>query len=176
MLMPWENNYSPSIPTLQPIAVGKVKNSGGTHPIEMICKTSKGPADYIVKLWDSVELGLGRHGLVREIYGSLLASYFDFLTPEIALIDIGEDFPSSQPNPEIKARLSRSLGLNFGSKYIHDAPIFNNPLSPNRKSDAVRVFCFDMLIVNVDRNVRKPNVFQTSKGFILLDHEKAFPF
>jgi hypothetical protein len=174
--MPWDNNYYPVIPIVYPISVGKSKITGRTQPFEMRCETNNGPADYIVKLWGSDELGLGRHCLVREIYGSLLADYFGLKTPEIALVNIEPDFPISQPNPLIQYRLNQSLGLNFGSKYLSGVPIFSNPVPNNMKSDATKVFCFDMLIGNVDRCIRKPNVFHTSDGFVLFDHEQAFPF
>jgi hypothetical protein len=54
--------------------------------------------------------------------------------------------------------------------------IFNNPIPSTRMSDAAKVFCFDMLIGNLDRRINKPNVFHTAEGFILFDHEQAFPF
>jgi hypothetical protein len=33
-----------------------------------------------------------------------------------------------------------------------------------------------MLICNPDRRIDKPNVFQTKDGFMVFDHEQAFPF
>jgi hypothetical protein len=33
-----------------------------------------------------------------------------------------------------------------------------------------------MLICNPDRRVGKPNVFETPNGFMVFDHEQAFPF
>jgi len=174
--MPWDADYYPVVPIVYPIFVGKSKDTGRTQPLEMRCETNNGPADYIVKLWGSVEVGLDCHSLVREIYGSLLANFFGLQTPEIAIVNIEPDFPTSQPNPQIKSRLNQSLGMNFGSKLLTGVAIFNNPVPSNRKSDAAKVFCFDMLIVNVDRCTRKPNIFHTADGFILFDHEQAFPF
>jgi hypothetical protein len=174
--MPWKDNYYPHISIVYPISVGKSKTSGRTQPLEMRCETDDGPADYIVKLWGSAELGLGPHCLAREMYGSLLADFFGLRTPEIAIVNIEPDFPLSQPDPLIQSRLNQSLGANFGSKFLTGVAIFSNPVAPNRKSEAARVFCFDMLIGNVDRCTKKPNVFHTPDGFVLFDHEQAFPF
>ncbi|HVM72640.1 MAG TPA: HipA family kinase [Anaerolineales bacterium] len=174
--MPWKDNYYPSVPVVSPISVGKPKSTGRTQPLEMHCETANGPADYIVKLWGCPELPFGPHCLAREIYGALLADFFGLQTPEIAIVNIDPEFPISQPDLQIQSRLTQSTGSNFGSKYLQGAVIFSNPVLPNRKSDAARVFCFDLLIGNVDRRISKPNVFQTSDGFIVFDHESAFPF
>jgi len=161
----------PAIPIITPVSVGKAKSSGRTRPLEMQCQSEAGIQAYIVKLWNTNELGLGVHSLAREIYGSLLANYFDLLTPKIALVNIETDFFMSQTDPEIHERLRISPGLSFGSLYIHKAPIFNQPLPSNKISEATKIYCFDMLIGNVDRNDSKPNMLQNSEGFILIDHE-----
>lgn len=174
--MAWKNNQEPFIPIVQALSVGGPMSSGRNQPLKMICQTTNGTSDYIVKLWNTPELGLGVHGLAREMYGSLLANFFGLNTPDIALVDIETDFYLGIPNPIIRERISQSPGLNFGSKYLPDSPIFNPPITPTKQHQAVLIFCFDMLIWNVDRNLRKPNMFDTSKGLILFDHEQAFPY
>ncbi|MBI5842947.1 MAG: hypothetical protein HZB19_22875 [Chloroflexi bacterium] len=140
----------------------------------MCCKSRV--SDYIVKLWNTPELGLGVHSLAREIYGVLLANFFGLSTPDIAFVNIEADFSFGIPDPVIRERICQSPGLNFGSKYLSDVIIFNPPVTPAKLHEAAMIFCFDMLAWNVDRNLRKPNMFDTSKGFILFDHEQAFPY
>ena len=169
--MPW--NPAP-IPTISPSAVLGINDTGRTLPIRIRCDTGQSAQDYVVKLWNNVELKT--HSLAREIYGTLLANFFNLTTPEIALVDITNDFATYQPNQQIRQYLSNSLGLNFGSLYIPDAKLFSPPVPTSHLSLAARVFCFDMLIGNPDRRYRKINLFQSADGFILFDHEQAFPY
>lgn len=174
--MAWKNNQEPFIQVVQAVAVGGPMSSGRNQPLKMLCQTEDGISDYIVKLWNTPELGLGVHSLAREIYGALLANFFGLNTPGIALVDVDLDFSIGIPSPTIRERVRQSSGLNFGSKYMADVVIFNPPVTPTKLHEAAIVFCFDMLTWNVDRNTRKPNMFDTSNGFVLFDHEQAFPY
>ena len=168
------NWIPPSITVAIPEAVGKIKTSGRTEPIEIRCNGNGVSLDYVVKLWGSVELGV--HSLARELYAALLGSYFEIVVPPVALINIPENFPASQPDPTIRTKLSASLGLNFGSQVVPGAIIFSPPAAPADIPGATRVYCFDLLIGNLDRRSEKVNLFQSAEGFIAIDHEQAFPF
>ncbi len=174
--MAWKNNQEPNIPIVQAVSVGRAMLSGRNQPLQMFCQTENGLDAYIVKLWNTPELGLGVHSLAREIYGALLANFFSLNTPDVAFVDIETDFSLGMPDPNLHERIRQSPGLNFGSKYLSDTPIFNPPVTLAKLHEAAMVFCFDMLAWNVDRNLRKPNMFDTSKGLVLFDHEQAFPY
>jgi hypothetical protein len=168
--MPWKPT---PIPTVYPVIALKVYESGRTLPLEMRCESGHSSENYIVKLWNNVELKT--HSLAREIYGSLLADYFGLSTPPIALVDISQDFAESIPNSQTSAFVKNSPGLNFGSQYLPGSVQFNPPVSATMVPLAARIFCFDMLIGNMDRRMPKINMFKTPDGFILYDHEQAFP-
>lgn len=168
--MPWKPT---SIPTVYPLAGLNIKASGRTQPLEMECETADGNKSYIVKLWNNVELKT--HSLAREVYGSLLADYFEIPTPPIALVEIDSEFASSQRNVTIRDFIASSPGLNFGSLYIDGAIQFVPPVSPTLISQAARIFCFDMLIGNIDRRNEKANMFSSRNGLMVYDHEQAFP-
>lgn len=174
--MVWKNNQEPFIPIVQAVSVGGPMTNGRNQPLKMFCQTENGISDYIVKLWNTPELGLGVHSLAREIYGVLLANLFGLNTPNVAFVNIETGFSLGIPDTVIRERIRQSPGLNFGSKYLSDVIIFNPPVTSAKLHEAAMIFCFDMLIWNVDRNLRKPNMFDTSKGFILFDHEQAFPY
>ena len=174
--MAWKNNQEPFIPIVQALSVGGPMSRGRNQPLKMFCQTENGLSDYIVKLWQTPELGLGVHCLAREVYGMLLANFFGLNTPNVAYVNLEADLSLGIPDPVIRRRISESPGLNFGSKYLSDVIIFNPPVTPAKLHEAAMVFCFDMLIWNVDRNSQKPNMFYTSKGYIVFDHEQAFPF
>jgi len=164
------------IPTLTAMTViGDPKTSGKSSPFQIRCESSNGSCDYVVKLWAHPELWLGKHALAREVYGSMLAKTLGLNTPDIAFIDIEPDFYLSQPNS--KSELLRiSTGLNFGSSFIPQAKIFSSPVPPTKHALAVKIFCFDMFIGNMDRRVGKPNLFDLPDGYMVYDHEQAFPF
>ena len=166
------------IPYLSPQYVGDKKSSGRTQPYQMVCESGADDPGYIVKLWAHPEVSLGKHSLAREVYGSLLAKSFGIQTPDIAIIEISPDFYRSQPtqNEEKVKLLKDSAGLNFGSKYIPGAVIFSPPVPKNKCSEAAKIFCFDMLLGNVDRQVERPNLFDMPNGFVVFDHEQAFPY
>lgn len=164
--MPWK---PASIPIVSPIAVLKANENGRTQPLEMRCETGHSSKDYIVKLWNGIESN--SHSLAKEIYGSLLAEYFELRTPPIALVDIPPDFAESILDPKHRERIKASPGLNFGSQYISGSIIFKPPVTSFQVSLAARVFCFDMLICNLDRCKPKINMFN---NLTLIDHEQAF--
>lgn len=166
--MPWKPE---SIPIVSPVAVLKANENGRTQPLEMRCETVHSSEDYIVKLWNGIEST--SHSLAREIYGSLLAEYFELSTPPIALVDIPPDFAESILNPKHRERVKASPGLNFGSQYLPGSIIFKPTVTSSQVSLAARVFCFDMLICNMDRRKDKANMFN---NFTLFDHEQAFTY
>jgi hypothetical protein len=129
---------------------------------------------YVVKLYGNLDLGY--HQLVREIYGNLLAHFFGIVTPDISLVNIPLEFHTVQFNPELKTMFQRSPGLNFGSKTLTGVPIFQPSVQSDLISEAMSIFCFDMLIRNSDRRVANPNLFHTSSSLIVFDHEQAFPY
>jgi hypothetical protein len=167
----------PPIPILQSIAIGTFKEYGRTRPLALKCQ-SEGEAElieYIVKFY--ADMDLGTHGLAKELLGSLLASYFGLTTPEPAIIEVSEDLYQQESNLETSQKLRRSLGYNFGSRTI-EAGIFTplNSIRDELVPEAVMIFCFDSLILNPDRRVDKPNMFENRNGFIVFDHEMAFPY
>lgn len=167
-------NIDTPIPVAIPQWVGRIKETGTSKPLEMRCRQNVDYKDYIVKLWANTPLGV--HCLAREIYASFLADYFDLEIPGFALIYIDPDFYNCQSDLQIKLCLQNSPGYNFGSEEVKDFFIFNNPIPGSLLSNAARVFFFDILICNIDRNFIKPNLFQKNDHLILIDHEKAFPF
>ena len=155
--------------------IGEPKSSGRTKPLQMVCETNGSHKEYIVKLWANPEMYFGKHHLAREIYGNLLAKSFGIDTPDIAIVVIDPDFYLSQPN-SISGILRLSHGLNFGSKFMTGAKIFSPPVPPSLMAEAAKIFCFDMLIGNMDRRVEKPNIFHKADGFVVFDHELAFSY
>lgn len=171
------DSHVPNVPLLQAVALGRVKEAGRSRPIAINCSRvgDLSIVEYIVKLYG--DLDFGKHSLARELLGSLLASYFNLTTPEPAIIDISRNLAENEDDPDIAHKLVQSLGYNFGSKTIETgafSPV--SSLSDEALPQAVSIICFDSLIMNSDRRPEKPNMFETREGYIVFDHELAFPY
>jgi hypothetical protein len=161
---------------LDVVRVGNPKKSGHTHPIGMDCQSDdfSTPRNFIVKLYD--DLPFNKHTCARELLGSLLANAFGLNTPEPAIINISPEICRTILDTELSNRLSRSMGYNFGSKTIEKGALLFTHVPNDKLQEAADVFAFDALIQNDDRRIGNPNMFLTPEGFILFDHEMAFPF
>jgi hypothetical protein len=174
--MAYTDDWPPCIPIAYPVSVFDQKKNGRTQPVGIRCAMEDGSFDdYVVKLWANPEVHLKQNSLARELYGSLLAQWLGLDTPNAALVLVEPDFYQAIPYPELAQLFQASIGYNFGSKYVN-LPIASSSVTPSRHTQAVKVFCFDMLICNSDRRIEKPNAFETSQGFMVFDHEQGFPF
>ena len=119
--------------------------------------------------------GQGVKALIAEIVVALLAREAGLPTPDIALIDIPEEFGRSEPDPEIQDLLRASHGMNFGARYLDGA--FN--FDANAASDfispelAARIVWFDAFVSNPDRTHRNPNLMVCDRKPFLIDHGAA---
>jgi hypothetical protein len=119
--------------------------------------------------------GQGVKALIAEIVVALLAREAGLPTPDVALIDIPEEFGRSEPDPEIQDLLRASHGMNFGARYLDGA--FN--FDANAASDfispelAARIVWFDAFVSNPDRTHRNPNLMVCDRKPFLIDHGAA---
>jgi hypothetical protein len=165
----------PIVPTVEARIIGKKKELGRTVPIEMVCSDRAGQSErYIVKFYSDVNLG--HEGLAREVIGALLGQYFVLPIPLIAIVDIPAKLVTSTQDTRVVEKLLRSPGYNFGSKMVETEFVPFRVLKETDRQTATEIFAFDMLIHNVDRRIDKLNVFQTSDGLVILDHEMAFSY
>ena len=119
--------------------------------------------------------GQGVKALIAEVIVALLAREAGLPTPDVALIDVPEEFGRSEPDPEIQDLLRASHGINFGARYLDGA--FN--FDANAASDfispelAARIVWFDAFVSNPDRTHRNPNLMVCSRKPFLIDHGAA---
>lgn len=164
----------PSVPRVVAQTIEETKASGRTRPVVMSCAPVSGSADrYVVKLAGSVELG-GR-SLARELFAALLACVLGLRVPDPAVVDLSERVACACWDNEMRGRLQRSVGPNFGSKHLIPAFIYQS-LADDQTEAAADVFAFDVLLQNFDRRIGKPNLFQNPEGLVVFDHEMGFPY
>ena len=74
---------------------------------------------------------------------------------------------------------SRSVGFNFGSKYLAGLTQFPNygfKISKIMLEQVKLLYVYDIFIQNTDRGHQRPNVGSDGKGLVIYDHELAFSF
>ncbi|MEM9997845.1 MAG: HipA family kinase [Bacteroidota bacterium] len=128
--------------------------------------------------------GQGARALVAELIVGHLAQRLGLLVPDLALIDLGETFGRTEPDPEIQDILKGSRGLNVGLRYLdgaftYDAALPDVGTSVVDPETAAAVVWLDALVTNIDRTARNPNLLLTQEAghdrpsLWLIDHGAA---
>lgn len=142
---------------------------GGSLPAVV---DTDGDGMYVVKFRGA---GQGVKALIAELIVGQLASAGDLPTPEIALIEIPDQFGRSEPDPEIQDLLRASHGVNFGARYLDGAFNFDGNAALDLISPelAARIVWFDAYVSNPDRTHRNPNLMVCGRKPYLIDHGAA---
>lgn len=121
--------------------------------------------------------GQGARALTAEVIVGELARRLGLPVPEIAIIDLGESFGQSEPDPEIQDLLKGSRGTNIGLRFIEEAftydPVAFPEISPDLAADIVWLDAYTM---NVDRTPRNTNMLLSAGALWLIDHGAALYF
>jgi hypothetical protein len=114
----------------------------------------------------------------RELIGAFLAQVLDIPVPEPAIIHVTDFFLSQMTDHPDYSKIVKSKGINFGCEKISETIdlIPHQTLSPTYIKQALRIFVFDIIIQNADRNFQKPNMFLSKNKIYVIDHEIAFGF
>ena len=127
---------------------------------------------YVVKFRGA---GQGAKVLVAELIVGLLAGHLGLPVPELALVDVGERFGRSEPDPEIQDLLRKSHGTNVGARYLEGAFNFDGVAAGDLISPdlAARVVWLDAFTTNPDRTPHNPNLLVWQRRPWLIDHGAA---
>jgi hypothetical protein len=127
---------------------------------------------YVVKFRGA---GQGAKVLVAEVIVGLLAAHLGLPVPELALVDIGDRFGRSEPDPEIQDLLRKSHGTNVGARYLEGAFNFDGVAAGDLVSPelAARVVWLDAFTTNPDRTPHNPNLLVWQRRPWLIDHGAA---
>lgn len=126
--------------------------------------------------------GQGARPLVAEIIVGRLAERLGLPLPDLALVDLADDFGRAEPDPEIQDILRASRGLNVGLGFVEGAFPFDllavgDLVAPDL---AASIVWLDALTTNIDRTARNPNllVAPSTSGprLWLIDHGAALYF
>jgi len=119
--------------------------------------------------------GQGAKALIAELIVGLLARELKLPTPDLALINIPEEFGRSEPDPEIQDLLRASHGVNFGMRYLDGAFNFEPSAAEECITNelAARIVWLDAFVFNPDRTHRNPNLLIWNRKPWLIDHGAA---
>ena len=119
--------------------------------------------------------GQGAKVLVAELIVGLLARYLGLPVPDLALVEVGDRFGRSEPDPEIQELLRRSHGTNVGMRYLEGAFNFDGGAAGDLLSPelAARIVWLDAFTTNPDRTPHNPNLLIWDRRPWLIDHGAA---
>lgn len=169
-----------TLPVFTPLMILKTMGTGANEPVLMRAVDRSGvKSDVVVKLISSERMDADRS--MRELVGSFMALHIGLNAPAPCLTLIDATTAELAHTAKLKQRLTDSQGLNFSSLNIEDLVlrVKSDTLSKNLRSDALKVFVFDLLIQNPDRTIGpggKTNFFTTGDDLWVLDHELAFSY
>jgi hypothetical protein len=124
--------------------------------------------NYVVKIYQAQNL----HHTCKEVYAAFLAQHFDLKMPDPVLMEIDRSMICDlKMQPKYQA-WKVTEGVFFASKYVENANSFTDALPlKNYEEQMGNIFAFDVLIMNVDRQVGKPNVLVKNQDIYVIDHE-----
>lgn len=154
--------------------------SGRNRPGIFRCEKGDGASagDFVVKLKGSLQADAT--ALAFEALGTALAQRLGINTPNAAVVTIDEELAQAvdQTAPGIAGVIRRSIGANFGSKFLTGMRTFaiGEAIPSDLREQALNIFAFDALIQNPDRRASNPNLLVASSEYFVIDHDLAFSF
>lgn len=129
---------------------------------------------YVVKFRGA---GQGVLALVAELIAGEIGRALGLAVPELVFVEMAEELARNEGDPEIRALLEASAGLNLGLDYLPGSLMFD-PAAGDRADPetASRSVWFDAFITNVDRTPRNPNLLCWHNRLYFIDHGAALYF
>lgn len=168
------------LPKIEALSAFDVFDEGTTEPLAIwgVDQDTGERGQYVVKFKNSGRMSITSSAF--ELIGAWMAKELHLPAAEPVLVNISPDFiDTALKGKEGYRNALKSLGLNFGSKYISGySNIPNSPLVlPNGLEKTIElIYVFDMFIANTDRGHQKPNVSSNGAQLLIYDHELAFSF
>jgi len=168
----------------------KELSSGRTKPqvfncVGRLCTSSGGrlnagvkeqTGEFVVKICDGKEMT--HRSRLCEIAAALLAQALDVPVIEPAVVYIPPALAVNLYEPQ-KSAVSKETDRHFGSKYLGAGWMIypaGKVLEAELLPQALSIYCFDMLMQNPDRRVKRPNVLSHGDRLVVFDHDLSFSF
>lgn len=128
---------------------------------------------YVVKMRGA---GHGAKALISEFIGTMIAQATHLRVPQLALLDLDEDFGRTEPDEEIQELLQASRGLNLGLHFLEGALTWDVAVNRTTPEEASAIVWLDAFLTNVDRTFRNTNMLLWRGSLWLIDHGASLYF
>lgn len=128
---------------------------------------------YVVKFRGA---GHGAKALISEFIGSYLAAAAGFRVPQLALVDVSDDFGRTEGDEEIQDLLRASRGLNLGLAFLPGAFTWDVAVNRADTREASAIVWLDAFLTNIDRTSRNTNMLLWRGNLWLIDHGASLYF
>jgi hypothetical protein len=121
--------------------------------------------------------GQGSLALVAELISGEIGRTLGLRVPELVFMELDERIGKNEPDPEIRALLIASTGLNLGLDYLPGATMFD-PAAGDKAGakTASEAVWFDGFITNIDRTPKNANLLWWHKQLYFIDHGASLYF
>jgi hypothetical protein len=153
--------------------------AGRTKPLRLSCSrktgesdTARDRAEFYAKFTGLSEVT--EQMLFAEMLGNALARASGISTGEPAFIEIDDSFATFLRRMDIRVR----QGLGVGSRNLGQGlspPTFGR-MSPEQLEDAARLYLFDLVVQNPDRQAGNSNCLAVGKKLFAIDFGDCFSF
>jgi len=120
--------------------------------------------------------GHGAKALIAEFIGSWLAAAAGMRVPQLALLDVDEDFGRTEGDEEIQDLLQASRGLNLGLAFLSGALTYDVAVNRTDPREASSIVWLDAFLTNIDRTARNTNMLVWNDAVWLIDHGASLYF
>jgi hypothetical protein len=121
--------------------------------------------------------GQGPKVLIAELLAGEIGRAVGLPVPEIVYAELDPVLGRSEGDPEIKALIDGSGGLNLAIDYLPGSFTYDPaPIQPLDPELASAIVWFDAFISNVDRTLRNTNMLLWHRKLYLIDHGAALYF
>tara|TARA_R110002012_G_scaffold78049_2_gene198902 strand:+ start:2675 stop:3490 length:816 start_codon:yes stop_codon:yes gene_type:complete len=164
------------IPIYEAIAYEDVQLTGGTTRPLVFSVMGDNIFPYVVKIFSAND-NRQYYPISKECIAWMIANEFEIPQPKSAIVHFGDDILQSIPVHIRQRILDSGEYYHYGTVYHDGAKIADsNYLGKKLEGwELERLFGFDMLIYNMDRTLRKPNLLTWNDEYMIIDHELSFP-
>ncbi len=168
----------PEFLTLECLVISREKLSGFSSPLLVQCGDGFGAKkrrDIVLKFTNKIfSRELGR---TAEFVAHAIAVSLGVKIPRCCGVSVSNDVLSVARDSDVfRSRLGES-GLHWGSEYLLGSTVYRSGVvtdSDFMGRELVRIWAFDLLIQNFDRQADNPNLLFSGGELYVIDHERAF--
>ncbi len=165
------------LPIIEALSPHESFESGANKPLLITGVDSNGKkGDYVVKFRGAPRMY--EAACMRELLGAFIATQMNIRVVSPVIINISSGFIELLIGTDSWLYANKSLGFNYGSKYIkrYSTILPTQDLNNHQLQHAQTIFAFDVASQNPDRTYEKPNMFTDGTEIVIYDHELAFSF